>query len=225
MRLYNVLNKMLTFCWALAAAAGTPEPRPHDGVRAVSTVRADPRTGRLVRTTVFRTAKGTPVPAREAVRPLVEQAAREHALDPELVDAVIRVESGYNPAAVSPKGAAGLMQLMPATARELGARDRFDLRENLLAGVRHLKALRERLGDDRLALAAYNAGEGAVKRHGGVPPYPETLNYVRKVEDRYRRARGSSSEKRSGDAEAAAEPVRRLLVQTDAEGRLYLRTQ
>lgn len=223
MRLYNVLNIMLAFCWVLAAAAGTPEARTNGGVRAVSSVRADPRTGRLVRATVFRTARGRPVPAAEAVRPLVEQAARFHALDPELVDAVIRVESGYDPAAVSPKGAAGLMQLMPATARQLGARDRFDVRENLLAGVRHLKALKERLGDDRLALAAYNAGEGAVRRHGGIPPYAETVAYVRKVEENYRRARGGGGAKPAAAPEA--ETPRGLLVETDAEGRVYLRTR
>ncbi|MGQ9916844.1 MAG: lytic transglycosylase domain-containing protein [Bryobacteraceae bacterium] len=216
---------MLTFCCALAAAAATPEPNGHDRVRAVSTVRADPRTGRLVRATVYRTAKGKPVPAAEALRPLVELAAREHGVDPGLVDAVIGVESSYNPAAVSPKGAAGLMQLMPATARALGARNRFDLHENLLAGVRYLRALKEQFGDDRLALAAYNAGEGAVKRHRGVPPYPETLEYVRKVEQRYRRGRGSSHEESTEAPTAETEPTRRLLVEADAEGKLYLRTR
>lgn len=217
------MNIMLAFCFVPAAAADAPEVRRAEGIRAVMTVRADPRTGRLVRTTVYRTAAGRPVPAAEAVRPLVEQAAKEHALDPDLVDAVIRVESGYDAAAVSPKGAAGLMQLMPETARALGARNRFDLRENLLAGVRYLKSLKERLGDDRLALAAYNAGEGAVKRYGGIPPYRETAEYVRKVEERYRRAGGSGKAVEAPRAEEP--PVRRLQVQTDAEGRVYLLTQ
>lgn len=223
MRQYNVLNIMLVICFVSAGAAERPDAGRREGVRAVSTVRADPRTGRLMRTTVFRTREGKAVPAAEAVRPLVEQAAKEHALDPELVDAVIRVESGYNPAAVSPKGAAGLMQLMPGTARELGARNRFDVRENLLAGVRYLKSLKERLGDDRLALAAYNAGEGAVRKYGGIPPYRKTAEYVRKVEERYRRARSGESGKPEVRPEEA--PVRRLLVQTDAEGRVYLLTQ
>lgn len=226
MRLYNVLNIMLVFCCTRSLAA-EPAARPEPGaVRAVSTVRADPRTGKLVRHTVFRTAQGRRLPARQAVRPLVEQAAREHGLDPELVDAVIRVESGYNPSAVSPKGAAGLMQLMPATARELGAQDRFDLRENLLAGVRHLKLLKERFGDERLALAAYNAGEGAVRRHGGIPPYPETVDYVRKVEQNYRLARSARvPEIQAQAAGAQPEPARSLHVETDEHGRIYLRTK
>ena len=98
---------------------------------------------------------------------------------------IIRVESNYNPDAVSPKGAQGLMQLMPATARSLGVKDSLDPAANLDGGTRHLRALIERYdGDVKRALAAYNAGEGAVARHGGVPPYPETMAYVRKVLER-----------------------------------------
>ena len=110
------------------------------------------------------------------------EAARRHSLDPDLVQAVVAVESGFRPDAVSPKGAQGLMQLMPATARSLGVKDTFDPASNLDGGTRHLRALIERYdGDVKRALAAYNAGEGAVARHGGVPPYPETVAYVRKV--------------------------------------------
>jgi soluble lytic murein transglycosylase-like protein len=113
---------------------------------------------------------------------MVEAAARRHGLDPELVRAVVAVESGFRPDAVSPKGAQGLMQLMPATARSLGVKDAFDPFSNLDGGTRYLRILVTRYGGDlRRALAAYNAGEGAVARHGGVPPYPETLAYVRKV--------------------------------------------
>lgn len=113
---------------------------------------------------------------------MVEAAARRHNLDPELVRAVVAVESGFRPDAVSPKGAQGLMQLMPRTARSLGVKDAFDPADNLDGGTRYLRALVTRYGGDlRRALAAYNAGEGAVARHGGVPPYPETLAYVRKV--------------------------------------------
>jgi hypothetical protein len=109
-------------------------------------------------------------------------AARRHDLDPELVRAVVAVESGFRPEAVSPKGAQGLMQLMPATARSLGVKDAFDPAANLDGGTRHLRALIDRYGGDvKRALAAYNAGEGAVARHGGVPPYAETRAYVRKV--------------------------------------------
>jgi hypothetical protein len=109
-------------------------------------------------------------------------AARRHSLDPDLVQAVVAVESGFRPDAVSPKGAQGLMQLMPATARALGVMDSFDPASNLDGGTRYLRALIQRYdGDLKRALAAYNAGEGAVARHGGVPPYPETMAYVRKV--------------------------------------------
>lgn len=226
MRLYTVLNIMLAPCFSCAGiAAGGPEPAREGGVRAVQSVRADRRTGRLVRVTEFRTPSGSRVPAPQAVRPLVEHTAKKHAVDPELVDAVIRAESGYDPAAVSPKGAAGLMQLMPAAAREMGARNRFDLTENLEAGVKLLKRLRERYGDDRLALAAYNAGEGAVRKYNGVPPYRETAEYVRKVEAAYRQRRGAQAAVAAQHGEDEPEPVRSLLVETDSEGRVFLRTR
>jgi len=118
---------------------------------------------------------------------LVEEAARRHGLPPELVLAVVAVESGFRPEAVSPKGAQGLMQLMPRTAASLGVADAFDPEQNLDAGVRHLEALVRLYGGDlQRALAAYNAGQGAVLRHGGVPPYRETRAYVRRVLERYR---------------------------------------
>jgi soluble lytic murein transglycosylase-like protein len=121
------------------------------------------------------------------VRALVEQAARRRGLDPALVLAVVSVESGFRPQAVSPKGAQGLMQLMPRTAASLGVEDALDPEQNLDAGVRHLESLLK-LYDGNLtrALAAYNAGQGAVARHGGVPPYRETREYVRRVLERYR---------------------------------------
>ena len=103
-------------------------------------------------------------------------------LDPRFVQAVIAVESNFNPRAVSRKGAAGLMQLMPETARRYGIDDPFDPMQNVSAGTRHLRILLDRYaGDLELTLAAYNAGETAVERHGGVPPYPETQAYVKKV--------------------------------------------
>jgi soluble lytic murein transglycosylase-like protein len=112
----------------------------------------------------------------------IERSAARHGVDPRLVEAVVRVESGGNPTAVSPKGARGLMQLMPARAAALGVRDAFDPAANLDGGVRHLRDLLARYrGNVRLALAAYNAGEDAVRLHGGVPPFPETREYVRKV--------------------------------------------
>jgi soluble lytic murein transglycosylase-like protein len=131
-------------------------------------------------------------PSRDpaALRALSAEAALRHGLDERLVLAVIAVESGFDPAAVSPKGAQGLMQLMPATAASLGVADAFDPAANVDGGARHLRSLLSRYGGDlRRALAAYNAGAGAVARHGGVPPYRETRAYVESVLRRYRRSR------------------------------------
>ena len=126
-------------------------------------------------------------PAGGDLRELAAAAARRHGLDPGLVLAVVSVESGFRPQAVSPRGAQGLMQLMPGTASSLGVADAFDPVQNLDGGTRHLGQLLTLYGGDLArALAAYNAGEGAVHRHGGVPPYRETRAYVKKVLERYR---------------------------------------
>jgi soluble lytic murein transglycosylase-like protein len=119
---------------------------------------------------------------------LALETARRHGVDPALVLAVVGVESAFRPDAVSRKGAQGLMQLMPGTAAALGVSDAFDPAQNLDGGVRHLRSLVGRYrGDLTKALAAYNAGEGAVARHRGVPPYRETRDYVRRVLARYRK--------------------------------------
>jgi len=122
--------------------------------------------------------------ARERYEPLVLEHANRHGLRPELVRAVIQVESGYNTRARSPKGAMGLMQLMPETARLLGVQRPYDPAENIGGGTRYLRLLLDKYkGDELLALAAYNAGSTAVDRHGKrVPPYRETQDYVRKVQ-------------------------------------------
>lgn len=126
-------------------------------------------------------------PARDP-RQIVTEAALRHGLPPEFVHAVAWAESGYRPDAVSPKGAVGIMQLMPATAALLGA-DPRNPDENVDAGVRFLRDLLLRYRSSpnpvRRALAAYNAGPGAVERYNGLPPYPETLNYVERVIERY----------------------------------------
>ena len=123
----------------------------------------------------------------------VERAAGRHNVDPNLVRALIKVESNFNPNAVSSKGAMGLMQLMPQTARELHLTNPFDPEENVDAGVRHLKKLMESFGGDvRLSLAAYNAGAGAVVRSAGIPHYTETRNYVKRITQLYNGGSGTA---------------------------------
>jgi len=134
---------------------------------------------------------------RNGVEKLVREAADRHSMDPALVRAVIETESHWNPVAVSNRGAAGLMQLIPTTAQRFGANDVFNPKQNVDAGVHYLKTLLERYnGNLDLALAAYNAGEGAVDRAHGVPAFRETRNYVQKVQNAYFRP-GSG---RLGDA-------------------------
>jgi len=124
--------------------------------------------------------------SRHDLRQLVEQVSVERGLDFKLVDALVTVESGYNPTAVSRKGAQGLMQLMPDTARRLNVDNPFDPEQNVRGGVAELDRLIDRYsGNLQLALAAYNAGEGAVERHRGIPPYRETRDYVARIMSLY----------------------------------------
>lgn len=129
---------------------------------------------------------------------IVAQAAFDYDLPAELLHAVIQAESNYNATALSPKGAAGLMQLMPATARDLGVQDVFDPVANVRGGARYLKRLMKMFGNDvSLALAAYNAGPGAVLEHGSaIPPYPETQRYVPSVLGHYQRLQAGIEQSR-----------------------------
>lgn len=123
-----------------------------------------------------------PVDARHAYDGLISEAAEKYNLDPHMIRAVMQAESAFNAMAVSPVGAMGLMQLMPAVAAELGADDPMDPRQNIMAGARHLKKMmNSHRGDVKLALASYNAGPGNVKKYRGIPPFKETRNYVKKI--------------------------------------------
>ncbi len=144
-------------------------------------------------------AKGRVAPPPPTIEQMVTEAARRYALPRSLVRAVAGAESSLDPAAISPKGAAGVMQLMPATARELGVRNAFDPAESIDAGARLLRQLLEKYeGRVAEALAAYNAGVGAVARHRGVPPYRETRGYIRRVVKDF-----ETAEKQGGSTRAA----------------------
>ncbi|MFN7544535.1 MAG: lytic transglycosylase domain-containing protein [Acidobacteriota bacterium] len=199
-----------------------------------TTVRVDRGSGRLVRTqlvlprevppveVIARERSATvvsPVQLKTEVEQIVEKAAAEHGVDPMLVRSVMQVESNFNPNALSPKGAMGLMQLMPGTARQLGVTNAFDVRQNIEGGVKYLRYLKEKFMDDRLVLAAYNAGEGAVKKHGWIPPYPETIEYVYRVGRKY----GEAKLKQPAAPLPPPEKAQPRIVQfVDAEGRIHI---
>jgi soluble lytic murein transglycosylase-like protein len=164
--------------------------------RITTVIRPDPRTGRLVRSVIVtskpvlerrvpealvspRVVSPAPAPPATGIDEAIEQIAAQVSLQPQVIHSVIKVESNYNPFAISPKGAQGLMQLIPATARRFGVANVFNPADNIQGGSKYLKYLLDLYGGNyALALAAYNAGEAAVARYGGVPPFPETRNYL-----------------------------------------------
>lgn len=200
----------------------------------VSVVRPDPRSGRLVRAIVRKSAEtgaeSTPA-SSDSLAGTVDRIAQQNQLSPHLIDSVIRVESNYNPNAVSAKGALGLMQLIPSTARRFGVADAFDPVSNIEGGARYLSYLLQLYkGDGTLALAAYNAGEAAVARYGGVPPYAETRNYVSQIR---KRLEGTAA-KETGVTPPAVQPSEALPAEPgpaevhhpirevmDADGKIY----
>jgi soluble lytic murein transglycosylase-like protein len=218
----------LVLAGAVLGIAGTAQLSAGE----VWVVKVDAHTGRLVRSLVV--APG-PVSANRSpdVRGLIDEAAKAFDVNPLLVDSVIQVESNYNPFAVSPKGAQGLMQLMPGTAQRFGVTDSFDPKQNIEAGVRYLKFLQDTFQDDRLAIAAYNAGEKAVAKYKDVPPYPETINYVAKVGKKYgqvKSAAGKDSQAKSEaknveEPKATEEEPKHILAYVDPEGKLHIATR
>jgi soluble lytic murein transglycosylase-like protein len=194
------------------------KPVPSANVRAARSAAADVNQylGRDSQTPVLDYSRGKSFTPKQ-VDAAIEKAAAEHNVDPNLVRAVIKVESNFNPNAVSRKGAMGLMQLMPSTARQLKVTNPFDPEQNVDAGVRHLKQLMESYGGDvKLSLAAYNAGQGSVARSGGVPHFAETRNYVKRITNLYFGGADSGTHILGNPVH---DPVR---VERDARGVLYI---
>jgi soluble lytic murein transglycosylase-like protein len=171
--------------WSSKQHRWIPVPRLSSPTMKAARQAAQEVTGYASTAPVAAKSHGTaPTPA--AMDSVIEAAALRHGVDPNLVRAIVRVESNFNPRAVSRKGAMGLMQLMPATAQSLNVNNAFDPNQNVDAGVRHLKSLLDNYnGNVPLTLAAYNAGSGAVKRNNGIPPFRETQDYVRKITNLY----------------------------------------
>ncbi len=146
---------------------------------------------KILNTKVENKDKSTNV-SRAEIDNLISKYADKNGLDEDFVKAVINQESGFNPNATSHCGAMGLMQLMPSTAQGLGVTNAYDAEQNIQGGTKYLKGLMDRFGNDKqLALAAYNAGPNAVKKYGGIPPYAETQNYVKKVLSKYDTYKGA----------------------------------
>ncbi len=207
----------------LIAGLGKAADPPRPARQIASGVTVDPRTGRLVRSVIVSpksvgqrqvaekqvssavvasrpvtpataaAGESTDTKAPAGIDEAVEQIAARHGLRPELLHSVIKVESNYNPYAVSPKGAQGLMQLIPETARRFGVGNSFNPLENIEGGARYLRYLIDLYGENNwpLVLAAYNAGEAAVAKYGGVPPYRETQNYLVLVKKQLDKAIGA----------------------------------
>jgi hypothetical protein len=221
-------------------AFGLQGASPDPSTRTTTVVRADTRSGRLIRSTVVasrvvpeKVVSTTPPASKPDPQPsltvneLVANIARRHEVEPSLVDSVIRVESNYNPNAVSSAGAMGLMQLIPSTARRFGVNNTFHPEQNIEGGVRYLKYLMQLYnGDERLALAAYNAGEGAVAKYKGIPPYPETQNYVYQVGKKLGQSREAEKKAKALRPQPKPDVEVPVIEKTvAADGREYYRTR
>jgi soluble lytic murein transglycosylase-like protein len=177
----------LTLALPAAASAQLYTWRDASGTLVVSATKPEGQPSRTyavpgARSGAFRTTRPAASSRADAFANLIDDHSARHSISPDLVRAVIQAESAFNPMARSPKGAMGLMQLMPATARQYRVTDAYDAEQNVAAGVAYLKSLLDRYdGNEELALAAYNAGPGAVERYGTVPPYRETRAYVAKI--------------------------------------------
>jgi len=209
--------------------------------RTTSVVRADEKSGHLVRSVAVQPRVVMPVsidrtepastaePSRQEAAELVamiDAIAAEQGVEDALVHSVIRAESNYNAHAVSPKGAQGMMQLIPSTARRFGVSNIFDPRENVRGGVKYLKFLLDYYANDYVrAIAAYNAGEAAVDKYNGIPPFAETRNYVYTVARNLKTARERTTQATSAPTPAPpAETYKRIEASVGSDGKVYFRT-
>ena len=219
------------------ASPGTP--RGH----ITTIVRADVKTGRLVRSIVVAPQIVSTQPAATpkseipsqatgtaGLTDVIDRIAGEQGVEGPLVHSVIRAESNYNPSAISPKGAMGVMQLIPSTAKRFGVSDVFDPADNIQGGVKYLRFLLDYYGGDySKAIAAYNAGEAAVDKYNGVPPYSETRNYVLQVAKNLRAARAGRPKPagiapEAGKSGQGAETRKPIITSVGSDGRVYYRT-
>ncbi len=237
-RFATCLGLMAAISGALLSAEEIPS-------RTTLVVRTDARSGRLVRSVVMApkviTPRSTdepeptshaPAPVSSSLLETIDAIAAKYEIEGPLVHSVIKAESNYNPYAVSPKGAEGLMQLIPSTAKRFGVSNSFDPKENIEGGVKYLKFLMELYNNDYVkVIAAYNAGEGAVTKYGGIPPYAETRNYVyqvgrnlvnaRKTAEANKPAPAPPETKTSKDGEQF-HPIQAI---TGPDGKVYYKTQ
>lgn len=192
-----------------------------------SVVRVDARTGKLTR--IVTAPPSAPIP-RETLDPIIDRIAEEQGVEAPLVHSVIQAESNYSAAAVSPKGAQGIMQLIPETAKRFGVANSFDPAENIEGGVKYLRFLLDYFhGDYARAIAAYNAGEKAVDRYKGVPPYAETQNYVNHVAKSLRNEREKQTVRPAANIKISEHPTSvetnpSITASVGSDGRVYYRT-
>jgi soluble lytic murein transglycosylase-like protein len=197
----------------MPALAASPEAK--------SVVRADVRTGRLIRAV----AVARPIEITPELQGLIDKIAAENGVEAPLVHSVILTESNYNPLAVSPKGAQGLMQLIPTTAKRFGVSDVFNPAENIEGGVRYLRYLLDYYRQDYVkTIAAYNAGEAAVDKYKGIPPYSETRNYVDTVAHNLKAARAKQETKTAAATPVNPDIPRSVIAFIGADGKRYYRT-
>lgn len=201
---------------ALFAASAPPQ--------VITVVRADRASGRLVRS--LRVESNEPPTSTQELIGMIDSIAAQHGVEDSLVHSVIRAESNYNPRAVSPKGALGIMQLIPATARRFGVANPFDARENVEGGVKYLKFLLDYYQDNYAkAIAAYNAGENAVDKFNGIPPYPETQNYVYRVAGNLKVARGRHKAATPVVPETTPPEHQAIHASVGSDGKVYYKTE